>query len=129
MSSSSSYIRNDTSPMSSRSHQDTLERRSSSESHSVTSFGPVAIILPNFVADPDDLRHLAHGVNANDVRAAEDGGANRRGGGPVARRRGDLAAERSRQKHLARGSGEHRPSELRELVQPRQRFVGMRRLL
>ena len=42
------------------------------------------MIPPNFVGDARHLQHLGDGVDADDVGAVQDGGCDRRRGGPVA---------------------------------------------
>src|SRR3982751_5731716 len=99
-------MRNDTSAMSRRSHHDTDGRRSRSDSTSITaialSFRLSAMILPNLVGHANDLRQLADGMDADDVRTGEDGSGHRGSGRPVAQRRGDLATERAGQERFPR---------------------------
>src|SRR6185295_11002651 len=60
----------------------------------------VAIILPNFIAHPRHLRHLAHRVDTNNVRTGEHRRRDGRRGGPVTLACGDLAAERPGEEQL-----------------------------
>src|SRR5687767_4923293 len=84
-----------------------------------------AMILPNFVADPRHLRHLADRMYADDVGAGEDRGRNRRGCRPLTLRRREIGTQRTVQEPLPRRSNQQRAPKFAELVEARQHFVGV----
>src|SRR5262245_64054510 len=83
--------------------------------------------LPNLLRGSNDYNHLAYGVHAHDMRAAEHGG---RDGGrlrPVAPGRVAIAAGGA-QEGLARGPRDDRPAERGgNLRKPRQHTIAVLR--
>lgn len=79
----------------------------------------------DFVHHADDLRHLADGVDADDVRALHGGGGDGSGGRPIAFGRGAIAASRAEER-LARRAHEQRPIERAgDLREPRQHTIAV----
>ena len=103
---SSSYTMIETIRMSSTSHQVTGGRCRSSVSRDTRDHyirGSDPRCLSNRVGDADHLHHFGHPVDADDVRAAEDGGGHGGGGRPVARLGGQRTGRRAVRNDLRDG--------------------------
>src|SRR6187399_1434650 len=87
------------------------------------------MIPPNLVGYADNMLHLGDGMDAHNVRTGKHRGGHRRGRGPVTIWRRHASTKGFGEKRFARRPGHQWAAKLAELVQPRERLVGMRRLL